>query len=163
MARTHDDFVRLHDAFGNVDAALQRVRKIGVDESRDLHAILLRHLESRVREPLGTRAVVRKKNEPFAILIQASYGKEATVFRRHKVNDAATSARVVVRTQRVLRFIERDVRWTRLREPFPVDLNLMLAGYDANAQIRYHATVDFNASVENELLDLTTTAESSRS
>ena len=160
MTRMNRHFVRLNDSFRNMHAAFERVDEFVVDHAGDLNAVFFRDFKARMRQSFRERSVVCEKNEPLAILIEASDREESSDALRHEVDDASASARIVICAERVFRLIERHIDGTRFRKSLAVDEDLLLADSNSFGQVRYRSSVDLNASFENKLLDLTPTPES---
>jgi hypothetical protein len=162
MAGLNDDVVRLHDPFGDVDAAFEVASEFVIDESGDLHLILFRRFETRVGEAFRERAVVGEKDKAFAVLVETTDREETAELFRNEIENAPSPLRVAVGAKGVFRFIESEVNRFRFRERFAVDADSLFVREDADAKFRNDDAVDFDAPFGDEFLALASTSVAGR-
>jgi hypothetical protein len=107
------------------DAAQQLLSKLARGEPIQRHFVFLFNLESRMGQTLRKIAIVRQKEQSFALCVEASDVIERREFRRKQIEDRIGHVRIAPSANKARRFIQSQVNVRPLTNDFAVEFDVI--------------------------------------
>ena len=123
--------------------------------SRNQHSVCSENAISRVLQTLGQIAVVGDEEESFRVLVEPTDSKQMRAVAGDQIDGETSPTRIAMSAEHTFGFIQDVISFGFELDDFGINANFVLFGIDFESEFGHEFTIDFHASLDDQLLALT--------